>query len=258
MSDTHADVVNYWNERSGLGDMAGTKDLIAKQLEMQTLANNIPPGSSVADIGCGNGLTLAYLGKTIKGLNLFGVDNSDGMVVEANKHCEGEGVRACICNGSAMTWRPPKPLDLVYTERTLINLPDWESQKSAIYNILQCVRRGGTYLMMENSHDGLVAINRARYTLGLGVITTPWHNRYMRDAELATMYSNEYGYVDRIINYSAVYYYHSRVVNAWLAKQAGTEPAYDAEINKMALLEQPQILADTFPGQGRLWVWRRL
>ena len=282
--DTLPEVVQYWNSRAGIGEMAGTRDLIAKQLEMKTLAGCFPIDSteSVIDMGCGNGMTSLYL-KTIRpGLRILGVDNADGMIAHAIGRMNMERDRIirgnpllrdepCVytertlenpaCGdvsyeiGSVMDYRPKELVDCAYTERTLVNLPDWEAQRNAIMNILQMLRPGGTYLMMENSRDGVEELNTIRAMVGLSPIVPPWHNRYLQDAEIDSISVNEFGKLVQIINYSGAYYFLSRVVNAWLAKAAGTEPVYDAPCNKLAL-ELPQIPGG-LRGQGVLWVWRR-
>jgi len=254
--DTLPDIVAYWNSRSGLGDMAGTRDLVAKQLEMQTLAECFPVDSteSVIDMGCGNGMTSLYLRAARPGIRIHGVDNSNGMIQHAISLALNKGVPYEY--GSVMDYRPKEPVDCVYTERTLVNLPDWDAQKAAIMNILQMLKPGGTYLMMENSQDGVEELNDMRGKLGLAPMVPPWHNRYLRDVEIDSIATNEFGYLDQVINYSSNYYFLSRVVNAWLAKQAGQEPAYDAPINKLALVMGQEPLT-TIAGQGRLWVWRR-
>lgn len=253
--DTLPEVIKYWDSRSNMGEMAGTRDLIAKQLEMKTLAECFPVDSteSVIDMGCGNGMTSLYLRAVRPGLKITGVDNSDGMIAHAIGYAWNKGVTYAY--GSVLTYQPKEKVDCAYTERTIVNLPDWDAQKAAIMNILQMLRPGGTYLMMENSKDGVDEINGIRLLLGLKPITQPWHNRYLRDEEIDSISVNEFGHLDQVINYSSNYYFLSRVVNAWLAKQAGVEPVYDAPINRLAL-ELPQIPGG-LKGQGRLWVWRR-
>ena len=65
---------------------------------------------------------------------------------------------------------------------------------------------------------------------------------------------NTYGLLLEGVNdYSGVYYFLSRVVNAALAARAGKEPQYDSPVNKLAL-KLPGI---GIRGQGRIWLWRK-
>ncbi len=70
--------------------------------------------------------------------------------------------------------------DLVYSERCLINILDWEGQKKALGEIHRVLRPGGHYLMVECFTDGLENNNRARRELGLPDIQGAYHNRYIQ------------------------------------------------------------------------------
>jgi hypothetical protein len=106
--------------------------------------------------------------------------------------------------------------------------------------------------MCENSQDGLDQINSLRQRVGLSGITPPWHNRYLRDAELEQA-SFPGTKLEGVNTYSSTYYFLSRIVNAWLAAQGGREPDYDDPINQLAL-RLPSIGS---LGQGRIWLWRK-
>jgi Nodulation protein S (NodS). len=142
--------------------------------------------------------------------------------------------------------------DLVYTERVIINLSDWYTQRRAIENVFQLLKPGGAFIMCENSQNGLNDINELRLAVGLEPYQAPWHNRYLVDAEIQQI---EFPGVtlETIDYYSSTYYLLSRVVNAWMAQQEGEEPKYESPINKLAL-KLPAI--GNF-GQGRIWVWRK-
>lgn len=51
----------------------------------------IGPGSRVLDVGCGVGMTAAYLAKTI-GCHVTGIDLREGMIARSNERAEREGV----------------------------------------------------------------------------------------------------------------------------------------------------------------------
>jgi hypothetical protein len=141
---------------------------------------------------------------------------------------------------------------LIYTERVLINLPDWKAQSAAITAITGLLAPGGAFVMCENSKDGLDKINVLRESVQLPKIDAPWHNRYLRDAELATLRIP--GIILETINYySSTYYFLSRVVNAAVAAKAQAEPDYESDINQLAL-HLPSV-GDL--GQGRIWLWRK-
>jgi len=81
-------------------------------------------------------------------------------------------------------------------------------------------------------------------------ITAAWHNRYMRDEELATVDCLK---LEKVVDFSSTYYFLSRVVNAYLAAKEGREPEYDSPLNQMALF----LPSMGGLGQNRIWLWRK-
>jgi SAM-dependent methyltransferase len=246
MPDTLDNVVAYWNSRADMGQLAGTNDILAKQLEMSVLDKAVPYSGRILDAGCGNGMTLAYLAAKRPKCEFVGIDNAEAMIAKARE----------VSAASNITYKVDSVLnhgdtyDVVYTERTLINLPTWEAQKQAIEHLADI---GTTYLMMENSADGLEQINRLRRTVGLPPVVPPWHNRYMQDAELDTVECA----LMMVQDYSAMYYFVSRVLTAALAQAEGKEPDYLSPLNRLAARLAPGCLGTYIMGQGRLWKWQR-
>ncbi len=246
------DVLAFWNSRAGLGQWAGTRDVLAKQLEMEVLAARARDGLRVLEIGCGNGITAIEIARR-HAVKLQAFDFAEDMITAARGLLEGQTLRGEVNFQVGDVRQMPQfagGFDLIYTERVLINLPDWNSQAHAIADIAKLLAPGGVYAMCENSQDGLEAINVLRANTGLPPVIPPWHNRYFRDAELATLQVPGLKLAE-VNHYSSTYYFLSRVVNAALAAQSGTEPDYDSPVNRLALSLPP---IGQF-GQGRLWVW---
>jgi SAM-dependent methyltransferase len=243
----------FWNSRAGLGQWAGTRDVTAKELEIEAIARYVRDGMRILDFGCGNGMTAIELARRYE-VEVTGVDFAEQMVAAATGLAEGQQLQGRV-NFQVGNVQDPGRLgqfDLIYTERVLINLPDWPAQRDALGRILDLLNEGGLYVMCENSQDGLDKINSLREQVDLPAIIPPWHNRYLRDEELG-----QFTYpgikLEGMEFYSSTYYFLSRVVNAWLANQEGREPEYEAPINHLALKLPP--IGDL--GQGRIWLWRR-
>jgi ubiquinone/menaquinone biosynthesis C-methylase UbiE len=245
----------FWNSRAGLGKWAGTQDLIAKELELKTISEFVRPGMKVLDAGCGNGIAAIEIARRFQ-VDITAIDYAADMVRAAAETAatvplvgtiqfkEGD-----VTNINGL----PGDFDLIYTERVIINLPDWETQKKAITGLVSLLRVGGVYAMLENSQDGLDKINLLRQQVGLQPVKAPWHNRYLKDSELQT-FSVPGVVLEKVIFHSSTYYFLSRVVNAWLAAQEGKEPDYDSPVNELAL----RLPAIGDLGQGKVWVWKRL
>ncbi len=255
-------ILDFWNSRANLGPLAGTNDFGLKQLEMETLATYIRDGQKVLDLGCGSGTTAFALNES-KNLEITGMDFSPEMVKEANQERDKRGISAEKLNFFVQDIREIDGLlreqaglyDVVMTERVLINLETWEEQKNAIKKIMQLVKPGGLYLMCENLREGLENLNLMRKDVGLEPIVSPWHNRYLQLEEVAEI---DFAEIVEQRDFTSVYYLFSRVINAWLARESGEEPKYDAPINRLSLeLSKFSQFENLNVGQTRLWVLRR-
>jgi ubiquinone/menaquinone biosynthesis C-methylase UbiE len=249
-------ILDFWNDQAKFGEMAGTKDLIAKQLEMKAIASYVKDGMRILDFGCGNGLTAFYLYKQFQSLQILGIDFSEEMIKEADKLFEGQ-INYVFLVGDVGYLNYLKSqgtqFDLIYTERTLINLKSWEEQKEAIEILCSLLAPNGKYIMCENSQDGLDEINEFRKTIDLPYIEKPWHNLYFKDNQINKLnYEGAKGfYLSEINYYSSTYYFLSRIMNAWFYHDMETEPQYNSDINQLAL----KLPALKQFGQGRIWVW---
>jgi len=244
----------WWNGRAALGPDAGTQDVLLRTLERDTLGRWLLPGRAL-DVGCGNGDTARWLTEQYPGVAIDGFDFAPALIAVAQR--EG-GQRVRFAEGDVTQDTLPQgfapPYQTVYTQRCLINLPDWPTQRAAIQRLAGWVAPGGRLVLVESCLDGVAALNRCRGHVGLPAIVPPWHNRYLQHAEVASQRLAGMRFVDAE-DFSSTYYFLSRVVNAALAAQAGQEPDYEAPVNHLALRLPPW----TAPGYGqtRAWVWAR-
>jgi ubiquinone/menaquinone biosynthesis C-methylase UbiE len=246
-------VRDFWNSRAGLGQWAGSRDVMAKELEMEAIASYLRDGMRVLDLGCGNGITAIEMCRRFD-VRLTGMDYAEEMVAAARQLADGAGIKGRLDFqvGDVRKLEATDRFDVIYTERVLINLPDWPAQHDALRGICGLLAPGGAFVMCENSQDGLDRLNGLRTRVGLPKIEPPWHNRYLRDAELEQVALPGVK-LEAINDYSSTYYFLSRVVNAALAQQQGREPEYEAPVNQLARA-LPSV--GNF-GQGRIWLWRK-
>lgn len=248
------DVRAFWNSRAGLCERAGSRDIIAKQLEIESIASYVRDGMRVLDVGCGNGITAIELARRYE-VHVLGIDFAAEMITSAQALLDNQFLKGSVqfqVKDVRDVSLSMEKFDLIYTERTLINLTDWLSQSDAIYRITCLLKHGGAYIMCENSQDALDKINFFREKIGLPCITPPWHNRYLHDIELRQVTIPGIQLED-VNHFSSTYYFLSRVVNAWLAQQENREPDYESPINQLSLKLPP--CGDM--GQNQIWVWRK-
>lgn len=248
-------ILEHWNQRATLAERAGSNDLIAKKLEIEAISGHIRSGMVVAEFGCGNGTTALELLRR-HDIELHCFDFSPAMIESARKLAmdEGMGDRIHFEVGDVRDEsRLLQKFDAIYSERMIINLPDWESQVRAIRYLVEQLKPGGQYLMCENSKNGLDNLNLLRTSVGLETISPPWHNVYLVDDLVAKLDVTGGRLVD-VECFSATYYFLSRVVNAWLAAREGKQPSYDAPVNQLALSLPPFGNCS----QGKLWVFEKV
>jgi ubiquinone/menaquinone biosynthesis C-methylase UbiE len=248
----------FWEARAVLGPEAGTRDLIAKQLEVEFLCGYVAAGMRILDAGCGNGIAAVEMARRAA-CEVVGFDRSPAMITAAQQLLSDANIHkaSTVTFGVGDVVDPPRDLglfDLVYTERVLVNLADWPTQYRAIGALSAYLKPGGRYVMVENSQDAVERLNSVRVPLGLAAVVPPAHNRYLREDEVAAARPTGLSLTD-VRYFTSTYYFLSRVVNATLAAEKGEEPAYDSPINQLAL----RLPGDLVPkiGQGVAWVWKR-
>lgn len=248
-------VLEHWNQRATLEERAGSNDLVAKELEIRAISKHIKNGMVVAEFGCGNGTTAIELLRQ-HDIELYCFDFSPAMIESAKNLAKEAGMENRIHFQVGDVRDEPKQnkkFDVIYSERMIINLPDWESQAKAIQYLTSNLNAGGRYLMCENSKPGLDHLNKLRTSAGLEIISQPWHNVYLIDDLVASLDMRGVKLID-VEPFSSTYYFLSRVVNAWLANKEGKQPSYDAPVNQLALELPP--FGDC--SQGKLWVFEKI
>lgn len=243
----------FWNERSSLGDIAGSNDFMLKKIETDFILKNLPTAGRVLDIGCGNGDTLIEAHEKL-GVSGIGLDFSPDMVSlskqRASKYTDS------LQFDFADVRDLPKNLgqfDAVYVQRSLINLNSYEEQKDSFEGIMSLVKPGGKFIMVECTFDGQVKTNALRKRLGIPEMEIPWHNLFFHISDIES-WQNQERWIESFSHISSTYHFLSRVVYAALGESDGGELKYDSEINKLAI-SLPQHFGEFGPVKG--WVWRK-
>ncbi len=243
----------FWNERSKLGDIAGSNDFMLKRVETDYILRHLPHNGRVLDIGCGNGDTLIEAHEKL-GVTGLGLDFSPEMVAlskERAKKYQNE-----LSFAFADMRDLPKDIgqfDAVYVQRSLINLNSYEEQKLAFESIMSMVKPSGCFIMVECTVDGQNKTNALRTILGIERMEIPWHNLFFHMSDVESWQCPAYR-IERFDHISSTYHFLSRVVYAALGEADGGELKYDSEINKLAI-SLPQNIGEFGPVKG--WIWRK-
>jgi ubiquinone/menaquinone biosynthesis C-methylase UbiE len=167
-------------ETHGLDASSTMADDVTRNREIETIRSMLrhvatqTSVKTVVDIGCGNGYLLGTLRGELPQLELKAVEYTPEFVEIARsrkiERCE-------IVQGDVRALPlPDRSMDVVITERCIINVMDRDDQATALREVARVIRPGGFWICVEAFADGLEALNAARDELGLPPNQQPHHN----------------------------------------------------------------------------------
>jgi ubiquinone/menaquinone biosynthesis C-methylase UbiE len=176
-------------EKHGASPLSTMEDEIVRARELELMVHLLAAtgrasrkkSRRVLDLGCGNGHALEVVGRAHPGNRYWGLDFSKELLAVAR----ARKLRGCdlrLGDARSLPYETGS-FDVVYTERCLINILDWDGQRKALDEIGRVLRPGGYYLMIECFTDGLENNNRARREVGLPDIEEAYHNRYLEKSQ---------------------------------------------------------------------------
>lgn len=229
-------ILEFWSSQAvkhGKSHSASWGDNFAIDLEIQTIGPYIHSGDKVLDVGCANGYSvLHHLDK--KPASLTGIDFSSAMIEEANNNLKAAGSPANVSfeTGDVRHIQfDDNSFDVVYTTRTLINLPTWKEQQTGINECIRVCKPGGKIILSEAFWEPLVLLNAMRSLRSLPPLVEHDFNRYIKLDKLNEfLISLKHQY--QIIDFSSVYYLGSRFLRE-LVTNPSDYPGYSNPINKI-------------------------
>lgn len=243
------DIKEYWNQRAlqaAESPTATTDDVHLRNLEIRTFVEtirglNLSDDSTVVDVGCGDGFTTLNVAEQLPKLKFAGVDYSEAMIATAHRRLAdlagrlSRPVEFKVGDATALEGVfPAGSLDVVLTDRCLINLTSPRAQYDALAQIHALLKPGGSHLAIENFTNGQEALNQARTALGLKEIPVRWHNLFFNQDDFVAKMGALYRKVE-IIDFSSAYYYATRVIYSKYCQMRGETPDYQHEIHQLSV-----------------------
>lgn len=244
-SEQKADILkNVYDGIDGTNIYATSPDFNLRELEIDfimgvirgQMEDSIKP-TKILDIGCGNGYTDIRVAQKFP-VEITGMDFSEAMIEGANKLKSRLGKTVGYIDfkvGDARTLPyKDRHFNIVISERLVMNLPDEETQKSVIMEVHRVLKKGGLFIMVEGTRNGLRRLNDFRGKVGLGAILdksdTNVSSLKFEEEEIEAFLSKHFEIVKK--QHFGMYYLISRVVHPLLV--APNQPRYDAKINEIA------------------------
>ena len=228
-------ILDFWNNQAdvhGTSHSASWGDIYAINLEVQNIGHHISENDDVLDVGCANGYSmLCHLDK--KPRSLTGVDFSTNMIEQAEKNLANQSdCKISFHVGDVRRLQfEDEAFDVVYTTRTLINLPNWEDQKKGIEECIRVCKSGGKVIFSEAFWEPLVLLNAMRTLKNLPSLVEHDFNRYLKKAKLED-FLNEKNIKFDAVDFSSVYYLGSRFLRELVTNPDDYE-GYSNPINKL-------------------------
>jgi SAM-dependent methyltransferase len=230
---------SYWEERakSDPSAQSTTLDFYMREIEFRCISEIISTRkpSRVFDVGCGDAHTTIRLAQMFPYVTFTGGDYAHAMLANARNNVGNQGVK----NVEIIEYDVTKAVsdlhsfDLVYTTRCLINLSDWESQRSSLTNIAGLLRAHGAYLMIENFVDGHQEMNQVRRDFDLPEIKIRDHNCFFEERALMSALTRDFD-LEAIRNISSTYYLVTRVIYSKICQRSGVAPDYFDDHHRLA------------------------
>ncbi len=227
-------ILDFWNSQAqkfGTSHSASWGDNYAIALEIEIIGRHIKAGDAVLDIGCANGYSaLHHLDKGVK--SITGVDFSASMIDQAkiNLQTIDKNAPVTFMVGDVRKLAlPDNRFDVVYTSRTLINLPTWSEQQQGINECLRVCRPGGIVVLCEAFWEPLVLLNALRVLKSLPPLVEHDFNRYLKKDRLESLLDDlRLSFLNH--DFSSVYYLGSRFLRELVTNPADY-PGYTNPVN---------------------------
>ncbi|MCB1797727.1 MAG: methyltransferase domain-containing protein [Gammaproteobacteria bacterium] len=98
------------------------------------------PGAAVVELGAGTGRNLLFFGNRLADLDVQLVDLCPALLEQARRRtADMDNVR--VVDADVVSWRPERPVDVVYLSYSLTMIPDWQG---AIDNAIGMLKPGGS------------------------------------------------------------------------------------------------------------------
>ena len=222
--------LKYWEGN----DTISLIDQNLKKLEIDFISQYLKPGFEVLDMGCGDGITAVKIAPLVR--SVVAVERSNHLKNIARGNAAKANVKNMIVQeGDILTFKCGKKFDAVITERVVINLPSWKLQRKAIENIYKYLKVGGLYIMVENTNDGHMSLNKMRKAVGLKPLKIHWHNLYFDYDVFSNFIKDKFELIER--RGFSLYYFLTRVYTQMFASFTGF--GKNAKIDKIFKVADP-------------------
>lgn len=173
----------HWNERVlDVNDDAKVNidDTTQRDAELDFILDSLRPNSKLLEVGCGNGYVTQILRQKCNHIDAF--DYAENMVGRA-RELYGERNNRFFHDSILEPRHVAPPYDQILCVRVLINLVDFEQQKTALANMSNLLEKDGELILIEGFSEGFGALNELRRKCGVEELNPASINYYSSNKE---------------------------------------------------------------------------
>jgi len=242
-------LLEFWNRE----DIESMYDKHLLNAEIELVKQRIFPNTKLLEAGCGEGeCTLVYSG--IAGVLIHAADFSETRLRKAAERLRGRGNVVLKKIDFLAEYRLDEDYDIIVSQRFLINLMEWRLQCKVLLELGARLKRGGRFILLEGSKQGVESLNEFRTAWGLAPIPVKWHNLFFADHELVE-FMQQAGF--RLSEHCGLgtYFLLTRGIRPIFDKEVN----WDCEFNRLAAAgKMEQLLGfDTRFSRLKLWVFQK-
>jgi ubiquinone/menaquinone biosynthesis C-methylase UbiE len=109
------------------------------------------PGKKILDFGCGTGIFSRYLND--RGAQVTGVDISTGMIKEAKRNSQRDGITYCNIDPGDLSRFQEQSFDHVVSNFVFCAIPTENLIRKSLAEIFRILRNDGSFIMMNSNWE---------------------------------------------------------------------------------------------------------
>lgn len=189
--------------------------------EIERYKNEVNKKLVVLDVGCGNGYVLSSLSEKYPDFEFYGVEFTKELFDIAQARNLNN---VTFFNGDCRnTDFFSKKVDIIITERVLINIFNPNERLMAVKNFYELLNKGGRYLLIESFVESWQNLNMARKEMVLDTIPQSPQNRYIDEDFIKNIKEIGFTEINGVLppNYLSTYFYMTRIFHHLFRPQGG-------------------------------------
>ncbi|MBL6990056.1 MAG: class I SAM-dependent methyltransferase [Bacteriovoracaceae bacterium] len=215
-------------KHNGLRPSSSMDDLFVRESETNFILEEIgrfireeKKHPVILDVGFGNAYLLSVIRENFPELELHGIE----FTPELFELAKARNISNCeiICGDIKKMESFKKQVDIVITERVIINILNRKDQYKALRNIFSMLNMGGHYIMVESFSEPLALLDSARREMCLANVEQSYQNKYLNECVVKNL--QKYGMIELKSTIPATFlsthFYITRVFHKAIRPQGG-------------------------------------